>query len=145
MFTTKPANRIRVAEITCHFFHADLNVYCGYADVMPYWNWALDADAPQNSSVFSGDAYSMGSNGRYIANRSDTWLAVQDVTYSPGSGGGCVREGPFSDYTVNLGPLDLPNSKNVDYPFQYNPRCMVRDLNPWFSTRYNTWDNGTLW
>lgn len=40
-----------------------------------------------------------------------------------GSGGGCVMEGPFSNYTVNIGP-----SSSAD-PLAFNPRCIKRDLN----------------
>lgn len=60
-----------------HFWEQDLKTLCGYTSVLPYWDWALDAQAPQNSPLFIGDEYSMGSNGVYIANRSDTWLAIQ--------------------------------------------------------------------
>ncbi|GAB1737296.1 hypothetical protein NU219Hw_g1222t1 [Hortaea werneckii] len=126
-----------------HFWEQDLKNLCGYTGVLPYWNWALDAEAPQDSPVFNGDEYSMGSNGEYVDGRSDTWLSTMDVTYPPGTGGGCVQSGPFSDYTVNLGPLDLPNTDNVNSSFQYNPRCLVRDINPWFTQRYNTFSNVT--
>ncbi|KAK1055164.1 hypothetical protein LTR74_015880 [Friedmanniomyces endolithicus] len=126
-----------------HFWEQDLKNLCGYTGVLPYWNWALDAAAPQDSSLFTGDAYSMGSNGKYIANRTDTWLALQDVTFPPGTGGGCVLSGPFSNTTIHLGPLDLPNTPNVNSTFQYNPRCLERDLNPYFTQTYNTYTNLT--
>lgn len=126
-----------------YFLEQDLINLCGYEGVMPYWNWAEDAAAPQDSPLFNGDAYSMGGNGRYVPGRADTWLAQQDVTYPPGTGGGCVESGPFSNYTVNLGPISLPNADNVDSSFQYNPRCLERDINPWFSNRYNTYENLT--
>ncbi|KAF2861677.1 Di-copper centre-containing protein [Piedraia hortae CBS 480.64] len=126
-----------------YLMEQDLQNLCGYTGSMPYWNWALDAKAPQDSPLFTGDAYSMGSNGKYVAGRKDTWLAAQDVTFPPGTGGGCVTSGPFSTHTIHLGPLDAPNLKNVDTPFQDNPRCLIRDWNPWFSTRYTTFTNLT--
>ncbi|KAK4955783.1 hypothetical protein LTR10_006722 [Elasticomyces elasticus] len=126
-----------------HFWEQDLKDLCGYTGVLPYWNWALDAEALQDSPLFTGDEFSLGSNGVYIANRTDTWLAVQDVTVPPGLGGGCVHSGPFANVTVDLGPLDLPNTKNVNSSFQYNPRCLQRDLNPWFVQNYNTYTNLT--
>lgn len=61
----------------------------------------------------------------------------------PGTGGGCVYSGPFSNYTVNLGPLDLPNENNVNSSFEYNPRCLIRDINPFFIQNYNTYTNIT--
>lgn len=126
-----------------HYLEQDLKDLCGYTGVMPYWNWMLDYEAPQNSSLFSGDAYSLGSNGKYVTGRGNTWLASQDVTYPAGTGGGCVHSGPFSDYTVNLGPLDLPNANNVNSSFEYNPRCLERDINPFFSQNYNSYENVT--
>lgn len=126
-----------------HFFYRDLRDRCGYQGPMPYWDWSRDAAAPQDSELFSGDAASMGSNGVFIPDRPDTWLALQGVTYPPGTGGGCVTEGPFSNMTVRLGPLDTPNTPNVPTPFAANPRCLVRDLNPWFSSQYNTYENVT--
>jgi tyrosinase len=126
-----------------HFLERDLKNLCGYTDTLPYWNWAEDADAPQDSPLFNGDEYSMGGNGLFIPGRRDTWLAQQDIVYPPGTGGGCLENGPFSEYTVNLGPLDLPNVDNVNTPFEHNPRCLERDINPWFSNRYNTYTNLT--
>ncbi|KAF2772171.1 tyrosinase [Teratosphaeria nubilosa] len=121
----------------------DLKNSCGYTGVLPYWNWAIDAQAPQDSPLFSGDEYSIGSNGEYISGRSSTYLASQDVTYPAGTGGGCVYSGPFTNYTVNLGPLDLPNYNNVNSSFEYNPHCLQRDINPWFTQNYNTYTNLT--
>ncbi|KAK4506143.1 hypothetical protein PRZ48_004108 [Zasmidium cellare] len=126
-----------------HYLEQDLKDLCGYTGVLPYWNWAEDWEAPQDSPLFNGDAYSLGSNGKFVAGRGSTWLAQQDVTYPAGTGGGCVETGPFSKYTVNLGPLDLPNANNVNSSFEYNPRCLERDINPWFSKNYNTYDNLT--
>lgn len=57
-----------------HFLEKDLQGTCGYTGKLPYWNWADDAEAPQNSPLFSGDEYSMGSNGEYVPGRSDTYL-----------------------------------------------------------------------
>lgn len=124
-------------------FEQDLQRLCHYNGTLPYWNWQIDAHAPQDSELFNGDQYSMGSNGAYIANRSDTFLGLQNVNFPPGTGGGCVTKGPFSNYTVHLGPLDSPYNDNVKSSFDYNPRCLVRDLNPWFSSRYNTYGNVT--
>lgn len=85
----------------------------------------------------------MGSNGIYIPGRDSLYLVNQNVTAPPGTGGGCVYKGPFSNYTVNLGPLDTANETNVASSFDYNPRCLVRDFNGWFSSQFNTWKNVT--
>ncbi|KAM0723152.1 hypothetical protein Q7P37_001352 [Cladosporium fusiforme] len=125
-------------------FEQDLKNSCGYTGTLPYWDWAADAEALHESEVFNGDEYSMGSNGEYIAGRSDTYLGLQDINFPPGTGGGCVHSGPFSNgtgYSTNLGPIASPYDNNVQNHFDYNPRCLVRDLNSWFSSRYNTYTN----
>jgi tyrosinase len=124
-------------------FEQDLKNSCGYTGTLPYWDWAADAQAVDQSEIFNGDEYSMGGNGEYIPGRADTYLGLQDLNFPPGTGGGCVYSGPFSNttYTTNLGPIDSPYNNNVVGQYDYNPRCLVRDLNSWFSSRYNTYNN----
>ncbi|THY32902.1 Di-copper centre-containing protein [Aureobasidium pullulans] len=124
-------------------YESDLKTLCGYEGTLPYWNWALDAAAPQDSPLFNGDEYSMGSNGEYISGRSDTYLYTQGINMPPGTGGGCVTSGPFKSVQLHLGPLDLPNAENVNSNYQYNPRCLKRDFNSFFSNSYNTISNVT--
>lgn len=122
----------------------DLINTCGYTGSLPYWDWARDAQAPHESEVFNGDEFSLGSDGVYVGGRDDTYLGLMDVTFPPGTGGGCVHSGPFSggDFS-NLGPLDSPYGDNVENEYDFNPRCLVRDLNSYFSSRYNTYANVT--
>jgi tyrosinase len=119
-------------------FESDLKNSCGYTGTLPYWDWSVDAEAVDQSEIFNGDEYSMGSNGEFIAGRSDTYLGLQDINFPPGTGGGCVYSGPFSNttYTTNLGPIDSPYNNNVKNEFDANPRCLVRDLNSYFSKAY---------
>jgi hypothetical protein len=119
-------------------FESDLKNSCGYTGTLPYWDWSVDAEAPDQSEIFNGDEYSMGSNGEYIPGRESTYLGLQDITFPAGTGGGCVYSGPFSNttYTTNLGPIDSPYNNNVVNQFDANPRCLVRDLNSYFSQAY---------
>lgn len=61
-------------------------------------------------------------------------MSSQRVKVLPhGTGGGCVTSGPFVNMTVNLGPdgllvMDSTTSDNSSYLFEYNPRCLKRDL-----------------
>ncbi|KAJ4363968.1 hypothetical protein N0V83_009422 [Neocucurbitaria cava] len=54
------------------------------------------------------------------------------VSLPPGNGGGCVKSGPFKDWSVNLGPVApvLTDVKaNPDFTgLGYNPRCLRRDI-----------------
>ncbi|RYP70720.1 hypothetical protein DL769_004870 [Monosporascus sp. CRB-8-3] len=96
-------------------FEEKLRTVCGYTGPFPYWEWGLDAGGVEQSPVFDGSPTSMGGNGEKV-NRTQGM-------FPGGSGGGCVKEGPFSNYTVNLGPL------TADDPLAHNPRCLKRDLN----------------
>jgi tyrosinase len=122
----------------------DLINTCGYTGSLPYWDWSRDAQAPHESELFNGDEFSLGSDGVFIEGRDDTYLGLMDITFPPGTGGGCVHSGPFSggDFS-NLGPLDSPYGDNVENEYDFNPRCLVRDLNSYFSSRYNTYANVT--
>ena len=102
-----------------------------------------DADAVDQSEVFNGDEYSLGSNGVYVPDRGDTYLGLQNLNFPPGTGGGCVHSGPFANMTTNMGPIDSPYDNNVQNHFDYNPRCLTRDFNSWFSTQFNSYTNVT--
>ncbi|KAK8157966.1 hypothetical protein BKA80DRAFT_312349 [Phyllosticta citrichinensis] len=78
-----------------------------------YWDWTLDAtpDTFLNSPVFD-NVTGFGGNGVDI--------------HVPGKlEGGCVKDGPFSNYTVSMGP----NNSTA-----YNPRCMTRDIASGFAS-----------
>jgi tyrosinase len=73
----------------------------------------------------------MSGDGVFIANQSDIFLGGAVV--SAGTGGGCVKSGPFVNMTVNLGPgaLDVPGGGVLSNPngtSSYNPRCLKRSL-----------------
>lgn len=79
--------------------------------------------------MFDGSDSSLGTNGEYIPNKPDLTFVGTNFTIPAGSGGGCVMSGPFSNYTVNVGP---------GMQYTYNPRCLKRDLNQLIA---ETWTN----
>lgn len=110
----------------------DLISLCGYKGVFPYWEWGLDCGSMDKSPVFDGTQYSLGGNGEFVKGHR---AAIGGA--KAGSGGGCLKTGPFANFTVNIGPLSARD------PLAYNPRCFKRDLNDdicnkWASLRNST-------
>lgn len=75
----------------------------------------------------------MGGNGEHVASKPGFGFGAK-----PGTGGGCIKKGPFANYTVNLGPI------GSDKPLGYNPRCIKRDLNSDICARWASLSNTTL-
>ncbi|KAG9256690.1 uncharacterized protein F5Z01DRAFT_741998 [Emericellopsis atlantica] len=98
---------------------------CGYKGALPYWNWYKYQSALHLSPVFDGSDTSFGSTGEYFPHN--------------GKGGGCIKDGPFVGYTINIGPIRP--AMNGYEPWMkdqrdYNPRCQRRDLVHAASERY---------
>ncbi|KAL1840823.1 hypothetical protein VTJ49DRAFT_7722 [Mycothermus thermophilus] len=133
-----------------HTYERELAL-CGWDQGLPYWEWGLDVDAPHLSPVFDGSDTSLGSDGAFIPNRPPRVLDFigfdEPTIIPPGTGGGCVMKGPFSDMVVRLGPIDvLPGEPIPSHPEEgreENPRCLERDLNADPLRRWNTFRNVT--
>lgn len=65
---------------------------------------------------------------------------LPEIPIPAGSGGGCVKSGPFKDMKVNLGPvaLGLTNGSTIANGdgLSYNPRCLKRDLTDYTNKRW---------
>ncbi|KAL2756900.1 hypothetical protein ACRALDRAFT_2072523, partial [Sodiomyces alcalophilus JCM 7366] len=103
---------------------------CGYKGALPYWNWFKYQDNLEASPLFDGSDTSMGGDGEYVPHNGSL-VGGGKVWLPSGKGGGCVKSGPFKDFTINLGPIRpamegyLPLMTNQ---LDYNPRCQRRDL-----------------
>ncbi|KAF3387274.1 hypothetical protein F1880_001207 [Penicillium rolfsii] len=120
-------------------FENALRDECGYNGYLPYWNWPLWAGNLHGSPLFDGSATSLSGDGEY--NPDEQNLSNGAVTILRGSGGGCVRSGPFKDMTIHLGPFprDLLSATDIPPPeFNYNPRCLNRSLNDFVSTHFTS-------
>ncbi|KAL7274652.1 hypothetical protein RUND412_002434 [Rhizina undulata] len=108
-----------------------LRTECGYTGGQPYWDWTLDVNG--NKSVLDSPIFSategFGGNGPV----EDPPASTNSSVYIPGgTGGGCVLNGPFTNYTASVGP---------GQSLVYNPRCLKRSINPVVASEYLTTAN----
>jgi tyrosinase len=83
------------------YFETALREECGYQGTQPYWDWSLYADDPASSPLFDGSATSIGGNGESIVHGPTLLKAFGlEVSLPPGTGGGCVTQGPMANWTV---------------------------------------------
>ena len=88
------------------------------------------------SPIFDGSDTSLGGNGQYKPHGTIGGIlpGVPEPQYyyrPPGTGGGCVTDGPWDDnFTVTLGPIFLNNSviKSESEWYSSHPRCLTRDF-----------------
>ncbi|KAJ5970516.1 uncharacterized protein N7479_000434 [Penicillium vulpinum] len=115
---------------------------CDYSGTLPYWNWPLWSENLKASPLFDCSASSLSGDGEY--NPEEESISGGAVTIPRGSGGGCVRCGPFKDMKIHMGPFDrnIASFDKLPAPgFDYNPRCFNRSLNNFVSSNY---DNETI-
>ncbi|KAK4182130.1 Grixazone synthase [Podospora australis] len=126
-----------------------LEKYCGWKGALPYWEWGLDIAGPHLSPLFDGSDASLGSDGTYIPNRPPLVFNLTGPAFEvpPGTGGGCVHTGPFSDQVVRLGPFPSL-ATGLNFPLDEsglvgNPRCLDRDLNSYSIEKWASFKNTT--
>ncbi|KAH7127011.1 hypothetical protein B0J11DRAFT_291635 [Dendryphion nanum] len=117
---------------------------CGYKGYQPYWDWSKTAvTGLEKSPIFDGSQFSMSGNGEFVSGQGDVILGgngLPEIPLPHGSGGGCIKAGPFKNMKVNLGPVSLvlTNGSTVANGdgLSYNPRCLKRDLTDAINRRY---------
>jgi tyrosinase len=93
--------------------------------------------------MFDGSSLSLSGNEVFIPSRSDivlTFPGVANLALERGLGGGCIYNGPFTNYTVVLRPV-TSGTTGVDGGLGYNPRCLSLDINPYIAAGYLTWSD----
>lgn len=96
---------------------------CGYRGGQPYWDWTLDTPASEFIASPLFDAvYGFGGNGPQVSPYNASKNEVPGRT-----GGGCVKDGPFRNMTVHLGPF--ASLARTD-------QCLKRDLAPEYAATY---------
>ena len=91
-----------------HAFEKALRDECGYKGAQPYWDWSAGDVTPGSNALFSGGEGSIGGNGKAISHEGPIIMIPTTPPIvsrgSPGTGGGCVLDGPFVNLTNNIGP-----------------------------------------
>jgi tyrosinase len=100
----------------------------------------LDVDDPSKGELFDGSPTSMGSDGAPVKHEG---IQILEYKLPAGTGGGCVMRGPFSNMTVHLGPIGVPDVVEAADPSRDNPRCLRRDLNGAVAARFSSFRNTT--
>jgi tyrosinase len=127
---------------------------CGYKSYLPYWDNARFSENQLDSKVWDGSATSFGGNGKYLENDHGPFKVILPGLAPPnanftlpkpaGTGGGCIQDGPFKNFTISLGPVaKAVIDKNNKYGYQANPRCLSRNFDPTSSKGITTWGNAT--
>lgn len=130
------------------YYETALREECGYEGAQPYWNWGKSAFDPINSPIFDGSASSLGGNGKFAPHNCTDALQNGKNCIPAGQGGGCITSGPFSNMTINMGPI-APTLADGTKPlpdedfFAYNPRCIKRDVSVFASSGWTTDQNST--
>ncbi|KAH9218684.1 hypothetical protein DL95DRAFT_360405 [Leptodontidium sp. 2 PMI_412] len=114
-----------------HSYETALRNECGYTGSHPYWDWSLNGGNISAQAMFSGAVGSLGSNGLSVPHGPVTLTIPSSpprfAQVPAGTGGGCITDGPFVNFTSNIGPFGPPLS---DTAFEYNPICISRDFRP---------------
>ncbi|KAI7780572.1 hypothetical protein LA080_015855 [Diaporthe eres] len=126
-------------------YETALREECGYQGYQPYWNWFDYMDDLTKSPLFDGSETSMSGDGAYLAHNGSL-SGANNIFLPSGNGGGCVKSGPFTNMTVNLGPVapgmaGLQPNPSPDGPLGYNPRCLSRDLGDYTASTWFTSEN----
>lgn len=116
---------------------------CDYKGYLPYWNWFRFQDDLNKSPVFDGSDTSLGGDGEYFPHNGSL-VGAGRIWLPSGAGGGCVKSGPFVNFTINIGPVQ-PAMQGYTPVYAdvktYNPRCQRRDLTMAASTSTFTTSN----
>ncbi|KAI1455175.1 Di-copper centre-containing protein [Annulohypoxylon moriforme] len=123
---------------------------CGYKGYLPYWDVPRFSDNQTKSKIFDGSMTSFGGNGAFVPQGPRKvilpGLAIANFSLPKpaGTGGGCITDGPFKNFTISLGPV----AKEVIDPankfgYQPNQRCLSRDFHDGSSKGVLNWANAT--
>ena len=81
----------------------------------------------------------MSGDGIVIPNLAN--ISAEGITYPHGSGGGCVKSGPFVNFTTTFRAFAISEAFSgvpPENPFEYVLDCLTRDLNHYLSSNFLT-------
>lgn len=123
-----------------YVFETALRDECQYPGYQPYWDWPKYSSNISSNPMFDGSEFSLGGNGAFVQEAfvNVSVPGVPDpywIPSAPGTGGGCLADGPCGNYTVTLGPV-CPRGRRNMTGYEFNPRCLIRDFQQVLSTEF---------
>ena len=124
-----------------YLFHEELETNCGYRGTVPYWDWPLWAANLSGSPIFDGSSTSFSGDGEYIADAEVP--SFENATFPRGTGGGCVRTGPFANLNLPFRTFAQDAVSNFNGTLRrdtldYAPHCFRRDLSKYLRLKYGS-------
>ncbi|KAL7273540.1 hypothetical protein RUND412_003605 [Rhizina undulata] len=101
---------------------------CNYTGAQPYWDVPRDSAALSlPSSPIWDPETGFGGDGEYIPGL----INPVDPKIPPGTGGGCIKDGPFKNWTLHLG---------LNTTLIRDDHCLRRNMNPTVASVWMTRD-----
>lgn len=128
---------VDIPGISRKFFYKLRQTFFSTHQTARYWNWPLWASNLTASPLFDGSDTSLSGDGEYDPDEHP--VDIDGYKFPRGSGGGCVKTGPFKDVQLHLGPFETEDGYADNLrpdAFRYNPRCLTRSLNNYMATTF---------
>ncbi|KAJ6598349.1 hypothetical protein DFH09DRAFT_1258454 [Mycena vulgaris] len=129
-----------------NMFETALRQECEFQGSIPYWDWSQDIDSgvPLAKSPVFDAVYGFGGNGVDVPNYAGQFgnlsLLSSAGWVAPGTGGGCVPDGPFAAYNLTVGPGTNVTNHCLQRAFNDNIRSYLSGLQVVNVVRQTTFD-----
>jgi tyrosinase len=115
-----------------------LHDLCDYDGMQPYWDWTRDADTGDitHSPIFH-PVWGFGGNGEYIPG----WSGPFVNQTGPGTGGGCLVDGPWKGFNLTVGPGSIPTNHCLNRAINNNSIAIMTTTQVLNTTKQVTFED----